>query len=117
MTDMIDEQAFEETQAVKSLLEYYRACGVDCAVEDSPRDRFADSARRVVEAPTVVEAPPPALAPSLGPIRQARITPRRSVRGVTQPDTVEHRRAARLSDRLEAGKLGFRSIGFPGNVH
>jgi hypothetical protein len=117
MAGMIPEKTIDDARALKSLLEYYRARGIDCAVEDSPRDRFADSARRVVEAPTVVEAPPPALAPSLGPIRQARITPRRSVRGVTQPNTVEHRRAARLSDRLEAGKLGFRSIGFPGNVH
>jgi hypothetical protein len=46
MADMIAEQTFDETQALKALLEYYRA--------------------RVVEAPTVVEAPPPALAPSPG---------------------------------------------------
>ncbi len=37
--------ATNETQALQALLDYYRACGVDCALDDEPRDRFADSAR------------------------------------------------------------------------
>jgi DNA polymerase len=59
MADMIAEQTFDEAQALKTLLEYYRACGVDCAVEETPRDRFADSARIAAKAPERVEAPPP----------------------------------------------------------
>ena len=58
---MIAEQNFDEAQALKALLEYYRACGVDCAVEETPRDRFADSARIAAKAPERVEAPPPEL--------------------------------------------------------
>ena len=49
---MIAEQTLDHAQALKSLLEYYRACGVDCAVEETPRDRFADSARVAAKAPT-----------------------------------------------------------------
>jgi len=59
MGDMIAEQTFDHAQALKALLEYYRACGVDCAVEETPRDRFADSARGPAKAPERVEAPPP----------------------------------------------------------
>jgi len=59
MAHMITEQTIDDAQALKSLLEYYRACGVDCAVEEAPRDRFADSARGVAKAPERVEAPPP----------------------------------------------------------
>jgi DNA polymerase len=58
MGDMIAEQTFDLAQALKALLEYYRACGVDCAVEETPRDRFADSARGAAKAPERVEAPP-----------------------------------------------------------
>ena len=59
MVDMIAGQTIDETRALKALLEYYRACGVDCAVEETPRDRFADSARGPAKAPERVEAPPP----------------------------------------------------------
>jgi len=59
MADMIAEQTTDDAQALKALLEYYRACGVDCAVEEAPRDRFADSARGAAKAPERVEAPPP----------------------------------------------------------
>ncbi len=55
---MIAEQTIDDAQALKALLEYYRACGVDCAVEEAPRDRFADSARSAAKAPERVEAPP-----------------------------------------------------------
>jgi len=52
MGDMIAEQTFDLAQALKALLEYYRACGVDCAVEETPRDRFADSARGAAKRPS-----------------------------------------------------------------
>jgi uracil-DNA glycosylase len=58
MAGMIAKQTFDQAQALKALLEYYRACGVDCVVEDRPRDRFADSAR-AAKAPERVEPPPP----------------------------------------------------------
>ena len=58
MADMIAEQTTDDAQALKGLLEYYRACGVDCAVEEAPRDRFADSARGAAKAPERIEAPP-----------------------------------------------------------
>ncbi len=60
MSDMIAEQTFDNARALKALLDYYRACGVDCALEEAPRDRFKDSARVVVEAPERVETPPSA---------------------------------------------------------
>ncbi len=59
MSDMIAEQTFDNARALKALLDYYRACGVDCALEEAPRDRFADSARVAAKAPERLEAPPP----------------------------------------------------------
>ena len=59
MADMTTEQTTNDTRALKALLEYYRVCGVDCALEETPRDRFADSARVPAKAAERVEAPPP----------------------------------------------------------
>ncbi|MGA8170492.1 MAG: uracil-DNA glycosylase family protein, partial [Methylocystis sp.] len=71
------------------LLDYYRACGVDCALEEAPRDRFADSARRVVEAPANVSAPPSE--------PKARVEKPRAVAAAIFPDE-----AVRAAERLAA---------------
>lgn len=48
-------QTRDERQALLALLDYYRALGVDCALDETPRDRYAESAREPAPAP-----PPPA---------------------------------------------------------
>ena len=91
MADMIAEQTTDDAQALKALLEYYRACGVDCAVEEAPRDRFADSARGAAKAPKRVEAPPP---PSPKRARKKSAPPRRSfpMKRFAPPKTSHHQR-------------------------
>ncbi|QGM46982.1 uracil-DNA glycosylase family protein [Methylocystis heyeri] len=53
--------ALDETQALKALLEYYRAIGVDFALDESPHDRFAQAEYEIAaaEAPESSPAPPP----------------------------------------------------------
>jgi DNA polymerase len=61
--------------ALKALLDYYRALGVDCAVDEAPHDRFAEleltpvlderAELKLQEAPV---PPPPRRAPSAAPV-------------------------------------------------
>jgi uracil-DNA glycosylase family 4 len=51
------ESAAEETRVLKALLVYYDACGVDCALDAEPHNRFSESARPSKPAPAPIEAP------------------------------------------------------------
>ncbi|HYA79371.1 MAG TPA: uracil-DNA glycosylase family protein, partial [Methylocystis sp.] len=53
---MIDAPTSDEARELIALLDYYRALGVDCALDETPRDRYAESARAPVAAPA---SPPP----------------------------------------------------------
>ncbi len=63
---------------MRELLEFYTASGVDCALEDTPQDRFAETALALVARNTPV-APQsiskPLQAPAQGSGNQANITP------------------------------------------
>ncbi len=105
---MIAEQTLDDAQALKSLLEYYRACGVDCAVEETPRDRFADSARVVAKAPERVEAPPP-------PEPKARAEKARAAAPIFPDEAVRAAESiaasARTLDELREALAGFDGCG------
>jgi uracil-DNA glycosylase family 4 len=56
---MAHEATIDGSRALQALLDYYRACGVDCALGETARDRFADSARPAPKAPVEASAAPP----------------------------------------------------------
>ena len=56
---MAGETTIDESRALQALLDYYRACGVDCALDETARDRFADSARPLPKAPVEENPAPP----------------------------------------------------------
>lgn len=59
-----------------ALVDWYVSIGVDIAVDETPHDRFAESAappvRPAAPAPALVPAPPPAAAPRMEAAREAR---------------------------------------------
>jgi uracil-DNA glycosylase len=86
--------ALDETQALKALLEYYRAIGVDVALDESPHDRYAQAEYPVAAA----EAPEPSPAPPPGPaMREA--PPRAS--NLAAPPTPQA--ALEEADRIAGG--------------
>ena len=60
------------SQAMRELLEFYTASGVDCAMEDTPQDRFAETALAVVARNAPV-APPSITKSSHKPVAETGI--------------------------------------------
>ena len=102
---MPGEAATDETRALMALLDYYRAIGVDCALDETPHDRFAER----LAPPVVEESPPPQEpqrreAPS-APIRApsaAPVFPQEAIR-----DAEAIAASARTLQELQEGLKGF----------
>lgn len=103
---MTQARTSEERKALLALLDYYRALGVDCALEEAPCDRYAESAREPA-------APPPAPAPT--PTLQQATTLRAPAAPIA-PQEAERAAeaiaaAARTLDELRQSLAAFESGG------
>ena len=93
----------DEASALQALLDFYRACGVDLALDAAPRDRFRDSARPAP--PAASESRPPA--PSPREVRSpAPLFPREATRAAEEAAA-----AARSLEELRENLAAFEGLG------
>jgi uracil-DNA glycosylase len=96
--------AADDSQALQALLDFYRACGVDLALDAAPHDRFAESVRPAPP-PPAPEARPPAPSPreSRSP---APLFPREATRAAEDAAA-----AAQTLDELRENLAAFEGLG------
>lgn len=87
--------------ALESLLEFYVEAGVDCALDETPRDRFADGARPPAPAARAIEPPPRAALPDTAPPRRPLPAAAASAEEAAEDARQRARQAASLAE-LEA---------------
>jgi uracil-DNA glycosylase len=100
--------ALNETQVLKALLEYYRALGVDVALDETPHDRYApvEFAAPPPEEPS--EAPPPPAAPFSheAPLRSTNLAGPPTPQAALE-EAERTARAAATLEQLREGLAGF----------
>ncbi len=93
----------EETQALKALLDYYRAIGVDCALDEHRHDRFAEKEPVVpAEAP---KAPPRSLPTTAASPRASLPEPMTPQDALKEAERIAS--AARTLEELRSGLAAF----------